>query len=291
MTRRLAAILYADVAGYSRLTGLDEGGTHRQLSAALNAAADEIKSHGGRVVHYAGDAVLAEFSSVVAALECAMRVQQAVATSAEGIQEDREVDDVFELQGEITAIIAANLGEALWQSEAKRISNRSELDFDVYELCIRATQLLHRMDRDSIMRSIAVAERAYALGPDELLPGVILGFCHVLMLLHGYTDDPPATVQTTVRLAREALAKDEANPTVQRLAAITFLNVGQTHKAQSHIGRALGLNPYDADVLVAQAVPFRLAGNYDAAVEWHEIGIRYNRHAPPYYRASLGLCG
>ena len=59
LPRKLAAILYADVAGYSRLTGKDEDTTHRRLSEYLDLIADQIAHHGGHVMHYAGDAVLA----------------------------------------------------------------------------------------------------------------------------------------------------------------------------------------------------------------------------------------
>ena len=74
--RKLTAILYADVAGYSRLTGEDEVGTHQQLSAGLDLISNEIEGKGGKVVHYAGDAVLADFSSVVAAVDCAVGIQR-----------------------------------------------------------------------------------------------------------------------------------------------------------------------------------------------------------------------
>ena len=60
LERKLTAILYADVAGYSRLTDEDEEGTHRRLSEYLDRFAQTIAEHKGRVVHYAGDAVLAE---------------------------------------------------------------------------------------------------------------------------------------------------------------------------------------------------------------------------------------
>jgi class 3 adenylate cyclase len=55
LPHKLAAVLYADVAGYSRLTADDEVGTHRQLSAHLDTFAAAIKRHRGRVMHYAGD--------------------------------------------------------------------------------------------------------------------------------------------------------------------------------------------------------------------------------------------
>jgi TolB-like protein/class 3 adenylate cyclase/rhodanese-related sulfurtransferase len=75
MERRLVAVLYADVVDYSRLTGEDELGTHKQLGEALDLISGEIKTKGGKIVHYAGDAVLAEFASVVEALECAVSAQ------------------------------------------------------------------------------------------------------------------------------------------------------------------------------------------------------------------------
>jgi len=76
LERKLAAIFYGDVAGYSRLTGQDEEGTHRILSSYLDAITDAIKNHNGKVVHFAGDAVLADFSTVKDALSCAVSAQQ-----------------------------------------------------------------------------------------------------------------------------------------------------------------------------------------------------------------------
>ena len=66
LPRKLAAILYADVAGYSRLTGEDEDTTHRRLTEYLDQITVDIERHGGRVMHYAGDAVLAMFEAAVA---------------------------------------------------------------------------------------------------------------------------------------------------------------------------------------------------------------------------------
>ena len=56
VTRKLAAILYADVDGYSRLTGADEEGTHKTLGEHLDVVTTSIENHRGRVVHFAGDA-------------------------------------------------------------------------------------------------------------------------------------------------------------------------------------------------------------------------------------------
>jgi adenylate cyclase len=78
--RRLAAILAADVAGYSRLTGLDEEGTHVRLRERMRGLADpKISEHRGKVVKHTGDGVLAEFGSVVDAVRCAIEVQRGMA--------------------------------------------------------------------------------------------------------------------------------------------------------------------------------------------------------------------
>src|ERR1700738_108952 len=79
-TRSLAAILAADVAGYSRLMGGDEEGTHERLKALRHEFLDpKIAEHRGRIVKTTGDGMLVEFASVVDAVCCAVAVAQAVA--------------------------------------------------------------------------------------------------------------------------------------------------------------------------------------------------------------------
>jgi len=75
--RRLAAILAADVAGYSRLMTADEEGTHlRLLSHRREVIEPKVREHRGRIVKHTGDGALAEFSSVVDAVRCALEVQR-----------------------------------------------------------------------------------------------------------------------------------------------------------------------------------------------------------------------
>ncbi len=88
MERQLAAILYADVAGYSRLTGLDEEETHRKLDAGLNLLTDVIAAHGGRKLHEAGDAILAEFKSVTAAVTAALGFQREMSEQNAAVAEE-----------------------------------------------------------------------------------------------------------------------------------------------------------------------------------------------------------
>jgi len=90
--RRLAAILAADVAGYSRLMGQDKTGTAQALREHRAAADPLVANHGGRIVKTTGDEVLIEFGSVVAAVECALALQQLTAERNAEIASERRME-------------------------------------------------------------------------------------------------------------------------------------------------------------------------------------------------------
>src|SRR5450755_2266750 len=88
--RRLAAILAADVVGYSRLMQLDEAGTLAVLKARRTEVLQPIVTkHRGRIVKLMGDGVLIEFASAVDAVECAVQLQEAMAAANAGAPDDR----------------------------------------------------------------------------------------------------------------------------------------------------------------------------------------------------------
>jgi adenylate cyclase len=92
-TRRLAAILAADVAGYSRLMGADEEGTLERLKALRRELLDpQIAAHHGRIVKTTGDGMLVEFASVVDAVRCAVAVQQAMPERETGVAADSRIE-------------------------------------------------------------------------------------------------------------------------------------------------------------------------------------------------------
>lgn len=89
--RKLAAILSADVSGYTRLMGADEAATLTTLSAHREVIDELIRQHGGRIANTAGDSVLAEFTSVVEAVQCGVEIQQALAARNAQIPDDRKM--------------------------------------------------------------------------------------------------------------------------------------------------------------------------------------------------------
>jgi len=106
-TRRLAAILAADVVGYSRLMGEDEAGTARAVSEHREAARPTIAGLGGRIVKTTGDGLLLEFPSVVAAVECAIAIQKLMAERNAETPEARR----------ILYRIGVNLGDVLIEGD------------------------------------------------------------------------------------------------------------------------------------------------------------------------------
>src|SRR4249919_2593904 len=91
--RRLAAILAADIAGYSRLMGVDEEGTLAALKAHRRDLIDpKISEHHGRIVKTTGDGLLVEFASAVDAVSCAMEIQRSMADRNAPIPENDRIE-------------------------------------------------------------------------------------------------------------------------------------------------------------------------------------------------------
>src|SRR5260221_6929650 len=92
-TRRLAALLAADVAGYSRLMGADEEGTLERLKGLRRELLNpKVAEHHGRIVNTTGDGMLVEFASVVDAVRCAVEVQQAMPERNTGVAADNRIE-------------------------------------------------------------------------------------------------------------------------------------------------------------------------------------------------------
>src|SRR5215510_9603624 len=91
MERRLSAILAADIAGYSRLMGEDEDGTVQALKGHQEEVLPLVAKFGGRIIDTAGDGILAEFPSVIAAVECATDIQVTMARRNAEVPENRRM--------------------------------------------------------------------------------------------------------------------------------------------------------------------------------------------------------
>jgi len=175
-TRRLTAILAADVAGYSRLMGADAEGTHERFKAHLRELVDpKIREHHGRIVKTTGDGVLAEFASVVDAVRCAAEIQRAMA--------DRDLDLAEERR--LRFRIGVNLGDVIADGgdiygDGVNIAVRLEGLAAPGNVCISGTVRDHIGDRlpyafedmgEQSVKNIAQPVRVYAVRPGGIAGG------------------------------------------------------------------------------------------------------------------------
>jgi adenylate cyclase len=168
--RRLAAILAADVAGYSRLMGEDEEGTHERLRAHFaELVHPKIAEHRGRIVKNTGDGLLAEFASVVDAVRCAVEIQRGM------IDREPEVPD----EQRIRFRIGINLGDVIVEEhdifgDGVNVAARLEALADPAGICI--SRVVRDQIRDKLpypfedlgeqrVKNISRPVRAYALRP------------------------------------------------------------------------------------------------------------------------------
>jgi adenylate cyclase len=192
-TRRLAAILAADVAGYSRLMGADEEGTHRRLQAHFAGLVHpKIEEHRGRVVKNTGDGLLAEFPSVVDAVRCAAEVQCAMIDREPVVRDERH----------IRFRVGVNLGDVIAEEhdifgDGVNIAARLEGLADPDGICVSGTVRDHIGDRlpyvfedlgEQSFKNIARPVRVYALRPGAV------------------ADLSPSGVPDTLSISRPAVA-------------------------------------------------------------------------------------
>src|SRR5579864_3950530 len=141
--RKLAAILAADIAGYSRLMGADEEGTLTRLKAYRGELIDpKNKQHRGRIVKTTGDGILMEFPSVVDAVRCAIEVQQGMLERNAQVPEDKRIE--FR--------VGINLGDVMVEGrdlygDGVNIAARLEALADPGGICISETVLNHARDK------------------------------------------------------------------------------------------------------------------------------------------------
>ena len=174
--RRLSAIVAADVAGYSRLMGLDEVGTARTLREHRAVTDVLVAKHGGRIVKTTGDGLLLEFPSVVDAVECAVAVQAVMAERNEGIPQERRM----------LMRIGINLGDILIEGDdilgdGVNVAARLEGIAEPGSICISSTAYEHVRGKVAVefadmgersLKNIARPVRAYTVVRDRVGAGV-----------------------------------------------------------------------------------------------------------------------
>ena len=173
LARKLTTIVYADVADYSKLSGIDEEGTHHRVMEMLDHASRAISTSGGNVLRYAGDAILAEFPSVVSAVTTMIEIQSKFAQNNASVTNDLKVHiriginigDVIEDRGEVFGD-GVNLAARL---EAAAPAGGICISSAVHDQIVEKIDFTFRDDGPEQFKNIAKPVHVFRLSAESIL--------------------------------------------------------------------------------------------------------------------------
>ena len=201
---------------------------------------------------------------------------------------DRSLEDIFEIQDELTSSIVATLPGRVEAATRDRVKRKAPENLAAYE-CVLAGKLLHhRSSKADNAEALRLLERAIALEPDyahaHAWKACTLGQCYV----YGWFEDRDATVRQIVEELQYALGLDENDSDVHRILAAVNLAAHHDHeKAFYHQERALTLNPNDDLIVVQQGEILTWLGRPEEGIEWIQKAMRLNPYHPERFWSHL----
>jgi adenylate cyclase len=201
---------------------------------------------------------------------------------------DRELEDIFAIQDEVTASIVGVLPGRIEAATRARAEHKPTSSMAAFECVMTARVLHHRSTREDNTAALAMAERAIELDPRygqaRAWRACILGQSWV----NGFCTDRDATWNQVVAELERAAALDDDDADVHRIRAAVGIARGDLDKASYHQERAFGLNPNDDLVVVQQGELLTWLGRPEEGIDWIRRAMRLNPYHPPRFWSHLG---
>ncbi|MDW9815748.1 adenylate/guanylate cyclase domain-containing protein [Sinorhizobium meliloti] len=201
---------------------------------------------------------------------------------------DRRLDDIFAIQDEVTAAIAATLPGRVEAAQRDLLARTKPANMAAYECALAAKVLHHRSTVADNEQAQALIDRAVALDPGyahaHAWRACILGQAWV----HGWCEDKDAVWAEIVAELDRALALDDNDADVHRILAAVNVNNNALTTARYHQERALSLNPNYDLVVVQQGELLTWLGRPEEGVEWIRKAMQLNPHHPERFWSHLG---
>ncbi|MES0032540.1 adenylate/guanylate cyclase domain-containing protein [Mesorhizobium sp. M0040] len=201
---------------------------------------------------------------------------------------DRKLDDIFAIQDEVTAAIAATLPGRVEAAQRDQLARAKPANMAAYECVLAAKVLHHRSTVADNERAQTLIERAVTLDPDyahaHAWRACILGQAWV----HNWCEDRDAVWNNIMAALDRALALDNNDADVHRILAAVNVNNNELTTARYHQERALALNPNYDLVVVQQGELLTWLGRPEEGIEWIRKAMQLNPHHPERFWSHLG---
>jgi adenylate cyclase len=193
---------------------------------------------------------------------------------------DRELDDLIEVQDEITAAIAGAVGPALIQSEMLHAIRRSPENPDAWDCVHRGFWHLYRHTPEDIAQAQAWAKRGLELQPDLPMAHCIIAFSHMYGVIYGWAADREQSLEAALQAADAAVALERDNPTALTALGFALSLSGDRDRALAVLERAVEVNPSSALALWSLGATLNMAGRPDEGIPMVEKAIRLSPRDP-----------
>lgn len=200
---------------------------------------------------------------------------------------DRELQDIFAVQDEVTRKIVAALEVQLTEGERQRLRRASPKNLDAYEYFLRGLEAYAHRTQESNALARQMFERASALDPQFAAAYAWRGRAHLIEWTFQWSKDPQGP-ERAFALAQQAVALDEALPVAYQTLAYVHLMRKQYGQAIAEAERAVALDPNDADACVTLGEILSCAGRPQEAIGLIEKALRLDPHYPASYLFALG---
>ncbi len=200
---------------------------------------------------------------------------------------DRTVDDLFDIQDEITKEIVSALQVNLTDGEVAFVMARGTHNTEAWQLCVRGTELYTRFSTTNFLEARALAERAIKLDPNYAYAWATLGFTWWWDGRLGYTGDSETKFMRADEYARKAMELDSSVSWVIGLSAMAAAPFGRYEEAIEDARRGVALYPSNADIRCFLGYTLMHAARYNEAVPHYRAAIELNPLYPIWYINGL----
>jgi len=203
---------------------------------------------------------------------------------------DGALEDVFELQDQVTARVVGAIEPRLQRAEIERAGRKPTESLDAYDYFLRGMASFHLHNRDSLLEAVRLFVRATELDRNYASPYGMASWSGALRNSHGWMVDRESEIADSVRLARRAVALGKDDPTALWSGGLSLAYLAKEVEAgAAYIDRALVLNPNLAASWNASGWVRMYLGEYASAIEHFERAMRLSPLDPLTYFASTGM--